>query len=138
VNAHDPGEKATVLFDGICNLCNGAVTFVIERDRKDVFRFAPLQGERARTLLAEHPGPVPDSMVLIQDGRIFMRSDAALRIARQLGGGYPLLYPLILLPRWIRDRVYDWVARNRYRWFGKRESCMIPTPELRRKFLDDL
>lgn len=133
----DSVENDVVLFDGVCNLCNASVTFVIERDRSDAFRFAALQSEQGRRLLTEYPGPIPDSIVLIQEGRFYTRSDAALRIARRLGGPYPFLYPLIFLPRWLRDPVYNWVARNRYRWFGKRDSCMIPTPELRLKFLDD-
>jgi predicted DCC family thiol-disulfide oxidoreductase YuxK len=131
-----PTDKAVILFDGACNLCNGAVTFVIERDTRDYFRFSPLQSEVASTFLRGSEEVLPDSIVLVEDGLVFTRSDAALRIARQLGGGYPILYAFILLPRWIRDLSYDWVARNRSRWFGRREACMIPTEEFRGKFIE--
>ena len=92
----------------------------------------------ARSLIHESgaPGPLPDSIVLIDEGRLFTRSTAALRIARRLRFPWPLLYGLIVVPRPLRDFLYDWVARNRYRWFGKRDSCMLPTPELRARFLE--
>jgi predicted DCC family thiol-disulfide oxidoreductase YuxK len=131
-----PEDRGVVLFDGVCNLCNGAVTFVIEHDRDSYFRFASLQSGTGTAFLRGRTEELPDSIVLVEAGRIYTRSEAALRIARRLDGAYPLLYALIVVPRWIRDRVYDWVARNRYRWFGKREACMIPTPELRERFLE--
>jgi predicted DCC family thiol-disulfide oxidoreductase YuxK len=126
------------LFDGICHLCNGFVDFVIARDPAAHFRFASLQSDAARRVLsdvnAEHP--LPDSFVLVEDGRLFMRSDAALRIARRLGVPWSLAYGLTVLPRPLRDWAYDIVARNRYHWFGKRETCRVPTPGLRRRFLE--
>jgi predicted DCC family thiol-disulfide oxidoreductase YuxK len=131
-----PTDKAVILFDGVCNLCNGAVTFVIRRDTKDYFRFAALQSEVGSEFLRGSKEELPDSIVLVEKGRIFTRSDAALQIARRLSGGYPLLYAFIVLPQWIRDRTYDWVARNRLRWFGRRDACMIPTEELRCKFIE--
>jgi len=131
-----PTDKAVIFFDGVCNLCNGAVTFVIQRDARDYFRFSPLQGELGSTFSRRSEEELPDSIVLIEKGRVFTRSDAPLRIARRLGGGYPLLYAFIVIPRWIRDPIYDWVARNRFRWFGKRETCMIPTDALRNKFIE--
>jgi predicted DCC family thiol-disulfide oxidoreductase YuxK len=126
------------LFDGLCHLCNGFVDFVIARDPGAHFRFASLQSDAARRVLsdvnAEHP--LPDSFVLVEDGRLFMRSDAALRIARRLGVPWSLAYGLTVLPRLLRDWAYDLVARNRYHWFGKRETCRVPTPGLRRRFLE--
>lgn len=126
-----------MLFDGLCNLCSGAVDFIIDRDPRAELRFAALQSDAARPLLArcglpaEHPG----SIVLVEDGRCYRRSTAALRIARRLTFPWPLLYALLLVPRPLRDAVYDWVARNRYGWFGKRDRCRTPTPDLRSRFL---
>lgn len=132
-----PGKKI-VLFDGVCNLCNGAVQFVIRRDRRDRFRFAALQSELGQELCrARHIDTSQvDSIVLIDPGvAYYIKSDAALEIARDLKG-YGWM-PLLLgwIPRGVRDAVYDLVARNRYRWFGKKDQCMIPTPELQEKFL---
>ena len=128
---------AVILFDGVCNLCNGLVRFVIPRDPAARFRFAALQSPGAAELLREAgvTTPLPDSMVLVEDGRVYLRSDAALRVARGLRFPWPLAYGLIVLPRFIRDRVYDLVAAHRYRWFGRRDVCMLPTPELSRRFL---
>jgi predicted DCC family thiol-disulfide oxidoreductase YuxK len=130
-------EHATVLFDGVCNLCNGSVLFVIDRDPAGYFRFVALQSDTARRLLAEHGGPPPDlsSIVLVEGGRVYTRSTAALRIARRLTGPWRLLHVCLLIPHPIRDAVYDWVARNRYRWFGREEACRLPSPELRARFL---
>ena len=130
-------EKAIILFDGVCNLCNGAVTFVIKRDPKDRFRFAALQSEIGEELIHKHglKDKGLDSIVLIEGEKAFVKSSAALRIARKLSGIWPLLYIFNILPRFLRDPFYDLIARNRYAWYGKRESCMIPTPELRAKFI---
>lgn len=127
-----------ILFDGVCNLCAWAVRFIIERDPRGVFRFASLQSELGRKLLAEH-GIDPsqtDSFILIENGVAYVESTAALRVARHLSGLWPICHFAILLPRLVRDPVYRFIARNRYRWFGKQESCMIPTPELKSRFLD--
>jgi predicted DCC family thiol-disulfide oxidoreductase YuxK len=126
-----------ILFDGVCNLCNGFVQFVIERDPAARFRFGALQSERAQSLLASAgcQAPVRETVVLIEDGRVFTRSTAALRIVRRLQLPWPLAYGFILIPRPLRDAVYDWIARHRYRWFGQREQCMLPTPERRDRFL---
>jgi predicted DCC family thiol-disulfide oxidoreductase YuxK len=134
-----PEGKQIVLFDGVCNLCNRSVQFVIRRDRNDRFRFASLQGEMGRKLLAERgiDTATTDSIILIDPGVAwYVKSDAALEIARGLKGyGWlPLLFGW--LPRPLRDAAYDLVARNRYRWFGKQEQCMVPSPELRTRFLD--
>lgn len=129
--------SAVVLFDGVCNLCNASVAFILRRDRRAYFRFASLQSEAAKGLLQGHSLETGlDSIVLVEDGQCFTKSTAALRIARRLGGLWPLLYAFIVLPRWIRNPIYDWVARNRYRWFGRRESCMLPSPEWKNRFLE--
>lgn len=130
--------SGTILFDGVCNLCNGFVRFVIARDPEARFRFAALTSPAGGRVLREAgiTSPLPDSMILIEEGRAFMRSDAPLRIARGLSFPWPLLYGFIVVPRFIRDRVYDFIAGRRYRWFGRRDVCMIPTPELQQRFLD--
>jgi len=127
-----------ILFDGVCNLCNGAVQFVIERDRAARFRFAALQSAAAAPLLGDAASgqALPDSIVLVEDGRVFTRSTAALRIARGLKFPWSAAYWLIAIPRPLRDWVYDLVARNRYNWFGRRDICMVPTPALRARFLE--
>lgn len=126
-----------ILFDGVCNLCNGAVTFIINRDKKDVFKFAALQSEIGRGLTSKFNIDTSkvDSIILIDGDKHYEKSSAALRIAKQLSGAYPLLFGFMILPKFIRNAVYDYIARNRYKWFGKRESCMIPTPELKSRFL---
>ena len=127
----------TILFDGVCNLCNGFVRFVVRRDPAAGFRFAALQSPAAAALLREAgvASPLPDSVILVEDGRVYLRSGAALRIARGLRFPWPLAYAAIVVPRFIRDRVYDAVAARRYRWFGRRDVCMVPTPELQKRFL---
>ena len=136
-NIPGAGAPATVLFDGVCDLCNASVLFVIDRDPRGHFRFAPLQEAAAQALLRARGAELPplSSVVLVEGGRVYTRSTAALRIARRLTGGWRLLYVCLLVPRPIRDAVYDWVARNRYRWFGREEACRVPTPALRRRFL---
>jgi len=128
-----------ILFDGVCNLCNGFVQFVIARDPQGRFRFASLQSKAAAALLngQVQSGPLPDSVLLAEDGRIYTRSTAALRVARGLGFPWNLSYGFVMVPKPLRDAVYDWVARNRYAWFGKRDVCMVPTPDQRARFLDD-
>lgn len=126
-----------LLFDGVCNLCNGTVQFILRADRKQVFRFASLQSEIGQQLLhtAAYHGPPLDSVVLIKDQKVFTHSEAVLEIARLLGGGWALLYGFKVIPKAWRDRIYTWIAQNRYRWFGKKEQCMIPSPELKERFL---
>lgn len=127
-----------VLFDGVCNLCNGSVRFVIERDPDKHFQFAPLQSATATTLIGgtADPHAMPDSIVLVDDGRLYVRSTAALRIARRLRFPWPLLWVFMAVPRPLRDWVYDVIARHRYGWFGKRDTCMVPTKEIRDRFLE--
>ena len=124
-----------ILFDGVCNLCNGFVRFVIARDPHSRFQFGPLQSDAAQRLLAGAPPVSGESVVLIEDGRVFRRSTAALRILRRLTLPWPFAYIAVLVPRPLRDAVYDVVARNRYEWFGRRDTCMVPTPEVHQRFL---
>ncbi|WP_461533382.1 thiol-disulfide oxidoreductase DCC family protein [Sinomicrobium sp.] len=132
--------KKIILFDGLCNLCNNAVRFVIKRDRKDVFRFASLQSEIGQKMLSDR-GIDPrdtDSIVLVEPGQAYYtRSQAAIEIASNLGGLWPSIRVFqYLLPSGLRDRLYNFVAKNRYKWYGKKEQCMIPTPELKAKFIE--
>jgi predicted DCC family thiol-disulfide oxidoreductase YuxK len=134
-------ERPVILFDGVCNLCSSSVRFIVERDPAAHFRFASIQSEVGQKLMREHglapavAGSDPTSIVLVADGRAFERSAAALRIARRLRFPWLLLYGFVVVPRFLRDAVYDFVARHRYRWFGKQDACMVPTPELRERFL---
>lgn len=127
-----------LLFDGVCNLCNGFVQFVIKRDKKAKFKFASLQSEAGQELLNEYGLKTEDfeSFVYIKNNKFYQKSSAALTLLSDLGGLWILFYPLMIFPRFIRDFVYNLVARNRYKMFGKTESCMVPTPELKARFLD--
>ena len=130
--------EAVILFDGVCNLCHGAVRFVIARDPRERFRFASLQSEAGRELLRNHGlSEEVTSIVLIEDGdRVSLRSTAALRIARRLRRGWPLCWWLFAwVPGFLRDAVYNWIARSRYRWFGKKDECPLPDPALAHRFL---
>ena len=129
---------SVVLFDGVCNLCNGIVRFIIERDPHGRFQFAPLQSKTAASLLAQHPDHtvLPDSVVLVDDGELYVKSTAALRVARRLRFPWPLFWIFMLVPRSLRDVIYDFIARHRYGWFGKRDTCMVPTEEIRGRFLE--
>lgn len=130
-------DQASVFFDGVCNLCNHTVQFMIKRDRKDYFRFAALQSEIAQHKLSGFNFRSEDlkTIILLEDGKIYLRSTAALRIARHLGGLWPVFYGLIIIPAFIRDFIYQLISKNRYRIWGKTESCMVPSPELKNKFL---
>lgn len=130
-------DRPIVFFDGECNLCNGTVQFILDRDGAGRFLFAPLQSGAASELLGEKAGTESSTMILLENGRLYERSSAALRIARHLGGLWPLAYALMVIPRPLRDMVYNFVARNRYRWFGKAEQCRLITPEVRERFLQD-
>ncbi len=129
-----------VLFDGVCNLCNAAVNFAIDRDPRARLRFGSLQSPAGRKLLDEVGYRVregePGSIVLVAGGRVYERSGAVLRIARYLSGAWSLVTAFLLVPRPLRDLVYRWVAAGRYRWFGKTEACRVPTPDLRARFID--
>ena len=129
--------QPVVLFDGECNLCDASIRFIIDRDPTGLFKCAPRQAAGGRTLMKAHDLDTEQrlSVVLIDDGEAYLKSDAALRIARELGGVWSALYALIFVPKSIRDAIYSFVARNRYRWFGKRDECMTQTPEVRARFL---
>lgn len=133
----EPPAHPIVLFDGVCNLCNTSVQFIIRRDPAGRFRFASLQSPLGEELLARFgiDRGVTDSVVLVEGDRWYAESDAALRIARGLKGAWKALAVLRGIPRPLRDAAYRLVARNRYRWFGKQETCWLPTPELRERFL---
>ena len=126
-----------ILFDGVCNLCNSTVIRVIKNDKNDLFRFTTLQGAVGQVIVTEHgiDTSKTDSIILIDNNKAYTKSTAALRIAKNLSGAYPLLYGFIIIPNFIRDWVYDFIAKNRYKWYGKKDSCMIPTSELKAKFL---
>jgi len=130
-------QNDVILFDGVCNLCNGAITFIIKRDKKNHYRFAALESDIGKMYLKKHsidPQEI-DSIVLIRGEYAYSKASAALRIAKKMSGLWPLLYIFIIIPKFISNCIYDYIARNRYKWFGKKESCMIPTPQLRDKFL---
>ncbi|QGA81754.1 thiol-disulfide oxidoreductase DCC family protein [Halomicrobium sp. LC1Hm] len=133
----DAIDGPVLLFDGVCNLCNAAVRFVVRFDAAGTFRFAPLQSEVGQALLERHDLSTEtfDSVVLIEDGAVATKSTAALRVARRLDGPWPLLYPAIALPTRVRDGAYDLVAEYRYRVFGKKDQCPVPEPEIRDRFL---
>lgn len=126
-----------LLFDGVCNLCNASVQWVLLHDRKGVFRFAALQSDTGQALLQKWGRPTEDfdSVVLADGDRLLIHSDVPLEIVRRIGGWWSLLYAFKIIPRPIRDGVYHWIARNRYRWFGKRESCMLSRPEWKERFV---
>ena len=130
--------RPVILFDGVCNLCTGSVRFVIERDSRKQFRFASLQSPVAEKLLGPQRNEADrfESVVLVVGERIYRKSSAALLIARRLDGLWPLLSVLLAIPRPLRDAVYDWIGRRRYRMFGKRAACWKPRPELADRFLD--
>jgi predicted DCC family thiol-disulfide oxidoreductase YuxK len=129
--------RAVVLFDGVCNLCNTAVQFLIARDPNARLKFASLQSEAGRTLLASHrlPRDYRGSLVLIQDGRAYIESDAALRLTVYLSWPWSLLRMCRWLPRVVRDAVYRLIAKHRYQWFGRSTTCAVPSPQLRSRFL---
>lgn len=126
-----------ILFDGVCNLCSASVQFIIERDEVGRFSFASLQSDVGQELAAKHGIDATDldSIVMIEGEKAYQRSTAALHIARRLDGAWKLLYTGIIVPPFIRDHVYNWIAANRYKWFGQQMECWIPTPELRGRFL---
>ena len=130
-------NHAVVLFDGVCNLCNGLVNFLVDHDQEAYFKLAALQSDEGKALLEKYglSSEALDSLILIEEGQVYQRSSAALRIARRFGRAWTLLYALILVPPPVRDRIYDWVAENRYSWFGRRDQCRRPTPELEERFL---
>lgn len=131
--------KSIVLFDGVCTLCNASIDFILKRDHKNRFLVGALQEPISKKVLSNFqidPSYL-DSLVLVENGQIYFRSTAALRIAKGLRGGWPLFYFLIVIPAFARDPIYDWIGKNRYRWFGKKSTCRIPTIEEMEKFLSE-
>jgi len=128
-----------VLFDGVCNLCNNAVDFIITRDSKDKFKVGALQEEVTKKLLEGYDinKDYLDSLVFIHKDYVYYKSRAALEIAKNLGGLWPLMYSFIVVPSIISDPIYDWIASNRYNWFGKKETCRLPTEKEKNKFLSE-
>ena len=126
-----------ILFDGICNFCNSSVNFIIKRDKGNIFRFASLQSEIGQKFLTEYNFSHTefDTIILIENGKLYTRSTAALRIAKSLSGIWKLFYIFIIIPGPIRNYLYDLLSRNRYKWFGKRDSCRIPTDKEKSKFI---
>ncbi len=131
-------QHPVILFDGVCNLCSSIVQFVLKRDRKDTFRFASLQSDFGNSILQRFnlPADSYNSFILYQAGKIYTKSSGALLVAKQLSGAWPMLYIFIVVPSFIRNSVYNVIARNRYKWFGKKEACWLPSPALKNKFLD--
>ena len=134
-----PDKNPVVFFDGVCNLCNATVQFIINRDQKKIFRFAPLQATIAQQIkiLNGIPANELESVILFVGGKIYKKSDAALQIARRLNGLWPVLFIFYILPRFLRDPFYDLVAKYRYRWFGRRDSCMMPDQDLKNRFISE-
>lgn len=130
-------KPSIILFDGVCNFCNNSVNFIIDRDPAGKFAFTSLQSEKGQEILKGRGLDTQslDSIVLVQEGKVYQRSTAALKIAKDLSGIWQLCYGFILIPTFIRDSVYNLIAKNRYKWFGKEEACRIPTPEVRQRFL---
>lgn len=130
-------HPAIVLFDGVCNLCNHSIQFMIKRDPKGYFKFSSLQSEIGQQLLQKYglPSENMDTIVLIENENVYTYSTAPLRIARKLTFLWPLLYCFIIVPPFIRNPIYLWISRNRYKWFGKKDSCMLPRPDIQQRFL---
>lgn len=129
-------KRRVIFFDGVCNLCQRSVQFILTRDPGGIFLFASLQENLASQLIPNFMSSVEEqgSIILWEEGKISYRSTAVLRIVRKLSGWWPLLYVFILIPPFMRDAVYNWVAKNRYRWWGKTDNCMVPSPEWRKRF----
>lgn len=127
-----------ILFDGVCNLCSSSVQFIINRDTRNRYRFASLQSDIGKKLLNKFalPEDALYSIILVRGDSFLERSDAALEIARNLSGAWPLFYIFKIVPKFLRDPVYNWISRNRYTWFGKKDACWLPTPELSKRFVD--
>ncbi len=130
-------ENPIILFDGVCNFCNGAINFVLKQDKKGIFRFAPLQSETGQSLLNRYNLSTKefDSFVLIDNGKVYKKSAASLQVMNKLPWYWKELQLLKIIPTAFRDAIYDFIAKNRYKWFGKKDQCMIPTPEIRNRFL---
>ena len=131
-------NKSIILFDGVCNLCNASVNFVIKHDKKKQFLFASFQSDAAKEILLQFnlKNLNEETVILVENNKFYDKSTAALKIAKQLNDGFKVLYGFIIVPKFLRDWIYSLIANHRYNWFGKRESCMIPSLELKNRFLD--
>ena len=130
-------EPAVILYDGVCHLCQGFAAFIIERDPKRVFRLGFIQSVSSREKLQEFPAlSGMNSVILIEEGKAYTRSSAALRIDRRLSGAWPVFFVFILIPPFIRDAAYDFIARHRYHWFGRNDECPLPPPGIADRFMD--
>lgn len=131
-------SEKVIFFDGVCNLCNHSVNTIIDFDPKGKFQFASLQSEFAKKTLDVHftNSLQPDSIVLLKKGKVYTKSSAALQIARDMSGLWKLMFVFWLVPAPLRNAVYDFVAKYRYKWFGKQDACRVPTPEIRSRFID--
>lgn len=134
----DIKDQKIILFDGVCNLCNGIVQYIIKRDPQGKFLFASLQSEKGQSLLQHfnNEGKNIDSFVFLNKGTFYIKSTAGLHVMKELGGVWGVMFGLVVLPKPFRDFFYDIIARNRYNMFGKQHSCMMPTPEIKKRFLD--
>jgi len=130
-------SKYLLLFDGVCNLCNGAVNFVIDRDKRQRIVFASLQSELGQQILKQHQLPAQDfkSMVLVRQNKVFLKSNAVLEIAKELSGAWKLLYVFKIVPRFLRDWIYEIISTNRYKWFGRKDQCRVPTADIKNRFV---
>ena len=127
-----------ILFDGVCNYCNAMINFIIRQDKKKIFRFAPLQSEAGQKILSQFNLPQKnfDSFMLVENKKIYQRSDAALRLYNLLPGAWKWTQFFWIVPGFLRDGVYNIIAKNRYKWFGKKDACMVPSPDVRERFLN--
>jgi predicted DCC family thiol-disulfide oxidoreductase YuxK len=133
----DYSNQQIIFFDGVCNLCTGAVQFVLKRNKKNNILFASLQSSTGQAFLEAYNLPVENftSFIFVENGKLYKQSTAALRMLKYLYWPWPILYAFIIVPPFIRNAVYNWIAKNRYKWFGKQEVCWLPTPELKTRFL---
>jgi predicted DCC family thiol-disulfide oxidoreductase YuxK len=131
-------EQHVILFDGVCNLCSSSVQFVLKRDKRNKFLFGSLQGNYGQQMLRKYNLPQNEfnSFMLLEGEQLYTKSSGALRMLKHLGGAWRLLYAFIIVPKFIRDAVYYFIAHNRYKWFGKKEACWLPKPEWKQRFLE--
>lgn len=131
-------NKSIILFDGVCNLCNSSVNYIIKHDKTEHFLFVSLQSDVAKEILLQNNSNKInlETIILVENEKTYYKSTAALRIIKKLNGLINVLYLFIIIPKFIRDPVYDFIAKNRYKWYGKKDSCMIPTDNLKKRFLD--
>jgi predicted DCC family thiol-disulfide oxidoreductase YuxK len=130
-------ERPVILFDGVCNFCNNVINFVIKRDKAAEIQYAPLQSAKGQLFAKQYNFSAEElkTFVFIEDGKMYTKSTAALRVCRYLGTLWPAMMAFMIVPKFIRNAVYDLVAKNRYKWFGKKDTCMIPTPDVRNRFI---